>query len=177
MRKSTYQVRTYKVSQSMNRKFVFFLLSKRRIRKTLNSCQRKTTAINVFILNIFSVFLLYNYVWISKAYLNRSFEAVQFPASRLHFLETRRFCPVSSACRMSLLYGIQTGCKSCIRAIWRFFLLDRKWSFYETKLNKNIEVWHSFGKWLLLHKWKFYVSVLLLIIKSANQRAKKIPLL
>ena len=148
MRKSTYQVLT-KFRKVWTESLYFFLLSKRRIRKTLNSCQRKTTAINVFILNIFSVFLLYNYVWISKAYLNRSFEAVQFSASRLHFLETRRFCPVSSACRMSLLYGIQTGCKSCIRAIWRFFLLDRKWSFYETKLNKNIEVWHSFGKWLL----------------------------
>ena len=141
MRKSTYQVLT-KFRKVWTESLYFFGFRK-------EESEKHSIVVNVFILNIFSLFLLYNYVWISKSYLNRSFEAVQFPASRLHFLETRRFCPVSSACRMSLLYGIQTGCKSCIRAIWRFFLLDRKWSFYETKLNKNIEVWHSFGKWLL----------------------------
>ena len=147
MRKSTYQVRTYKVSQSMNRKFVFFLLSKRRIRKTLNSCQRKTTAINVFILNIFSVFLLYNYVWISKAYLNRSFEAVKFPASRLHFLATRRFCPRSFLCLSDGPFVWNPNRMQVVHQSYlTIFLLDRKWSFYETKLNKNIEVWHSFGK-------------------------------
>ena len=62
---------------------------------------------------------------------------------------------------------------SCMRAIWLFFLVDRKWIFYETELKKNIEVWHSFGKWPHLHKLTFCVSVLLLIIKSSQLAREK----
>ena len=39
----------YKVSQSLYKKFVF--LSVKRIRKTLSTCQKKTTVIDVFSLN------------------------------------------------------------------------------------------------------------------------------
>ena len=60
-----------------------------------------------------------------------------------------------------------------MRAIWLFFLVDRKWIFYETELKKNIEVWHSFGKWPHLHKLTFCVSVLLLIIKSSQLAREK----
>ena len=45
------------------------------------------------------------------------------------------------------------------------YLEDRKKIVRETKLSKNTEVLHSFGKWPRLHKLKIYVSILLLIIK------------
>ena len=148
---STYQVLTKFLKVWTKSLFVFFL-SERRIRKTLRTCQKKTTAINFFILNIFLLFLSLKLCMISKAYLNRSFEAVWFPASRLHFLETRRFCRVSSACRMSFLHGIRSkqGASRASEPSGDFSILDKKCSFYETKPKKNIKVWHSFGKWPLL---------------------------
>ena len=70
---------------------------------------------------------------------------------------------------LRFLKRIKTGCTSCIwePSAWLFFLVDRKWIFCETKLKKNIEVWLWFSK------LKFYVSVLLLIIKISQSACEK----
>ena len=62
-------------------------------------------------------------------------------------VETKCFCSVSSAwafCKE--LKQIKVLHQSYLAI--NLFLVDRKLIFYETELKKNIEVWHSFRKWL-----------------------------
>ena len=130
----------------MYKKFV--LLSEKRIRKTLSTCQKKTTVINVLIFNKLVDFqncflTFFNFLRTLKAYLNSSFEIVPFLASRPRFW---KLSVLFSFLCLSFLQRIQTWCKSCIRTFWLLFSENRKWIFYETKLSQNTEVRHSFGK-------------------------------
>ena len=72
-------------------------------------------------------------------------------------------CSVSSARAFSREFK-----QSRIRAIWLVFLVDRRGIFYETKLKKNIEQWHSFGKWARPCENYNCVSVFLLVIKISQ---------
>ena len=94
---------------------------------------------------------MYEYVLISES----QFLSCTISSEPSQLLETKcSNCSISSAWS-SFLQRIQAGCKSCMtRAIWLFFLADRKWLFYETKLKKSIEIWHSFSKWPFWNKRK-----------------------
>ena len=132
----------------MYKKFV--LLSEKKISKTLSSCQKKTTGINVLIFNklvdfqncflTFSTFKLFTNI---KRLSKSQFETVPFLASRPRFW---KLSVLFSFLCLTFLQRIQTGCKYCIRTFWLLFSENRKWICYETKLRGR--PFNSWGGWV-----------------------------
>ena len=79
----------------------------------------------------------------------------QFIASGLRFWKLRVFVQFPL---LELFVENPNRMKTCVRAIWLFFLAETE--IESSKLKKNIEVWHTaFCKWPRLVQIKVYVSV------------------
>ena len=105
--------------------------------KTLSTCQKKTAVINVLIFNKLDFQNCFLPFLTLKLYTNiKSLSKSQFWKCLFYF-------PL-----LKLFAENPNRCKSPIRAIWLFLSENRKkWIFYITKLSKNTEARHSFGKW------------------------------
>ena len=109
----------------------------KKIRKTLSTCQKKTAVINVLIFNKLDFQNCFLPFLTLKLYTNiKSLSKSQFWKCLFYF-------PL-----LKLFAENPNRCKSPIRAVWLFFSENRKkWIFSITKLSKNTEARHSFGKW------------------------------
>ena len=98
-----------------------------------------------------------------KAYLSPAqFWRSAISSKSSSLVGTKRFCSVSS------VWAFCREFKQLHQSYLAIFLSRQKVNFLWNWTKKNIEVWHSFGKWPHLHKLTFCVSVLLLIIKISQ---------
>ena len=84
-----------------------------------------------------------------KDYLNRSFETIQFLASRL------RFWKLSVLFSCLKLFAENPNWMQVLQQSYLFFSEGRKWIFYETKLRKTPKFGIRSGNYLVLHKLNF----------------------